>query len=218
MIRTTISTLAMGCVLALGFIGSAASADMPVKQAARNALAAEPASWTGCYLGAHTGYALGHSKIDAMGGGSIASFDEKGWVVGGQFGCDVQAGQFVVVGIGADGTYLANVKDTVSGVQSQFSWMGTVFARAGLLLTNDWLIYGKGGLAFAKTGLGFGPITTDDVRLGFAVGAGTEYRISKNWSWALGYEYVDMGRNTQFIVLSQKSDLHKFVTGVNYRF
>lgn len=214
MFRTIVSTLALALVCA----SSAFAADMPVKQAGRNAMAADPASWSGCYIGAHTGYALGHSKIDAMGGGSLASFDEKGWVVGGQFGCDVQAGSFVVVGIGADGTYLANVKDTVSGVQSQFSWMGTVFARAGLLLSHDWLIYGRGGLAFAKTGLGFGPITTDDVRLGFDVGLGTEYRITKNWSWSLGYDYVDLGRNTQLIVLSQKSDLHKFTTGLNYRF
>jgi outer membrane immunogenic protein len=218
MFRTIVSTLALACAAALGCVSLAGAADMPVKQAARTAYAAEAASWSGCYIGAHTGYALGHSKIDAMGGGSLASFDEKGWIAGGQFGCDVQAGQHVVVGIGADGTYLGGVKDSVSGVQSQFNWMGTVYARAGLLLTNDWLLYGKGGLAFAKTGLSSGGFSTDDVRLGFAIGAGTEYRISRNWSWVLGYEYVDLGRNTQLIVLSQKSDLHKFTTGLNFRF
>lgn len=195
------------------------AADMPSKAAPVNTETAH--TWAGFYIGAQAGYGLGHSKLDMSGVGSLATFDQSGGVFGGRFGYNWQPNEWMVAGLVIDGDYLGNVKDSVSGAASKFSWMSTVRARAGLLLTKNLLVYGTGGLAFAKGSLSLGTkntITTDDVRAGFVVGAGTEYRFNQHWSAFGEWTWADFGRNTQFIVLTERSDIHKFVGGIAYKF
>lgn len=201
------------------------AADMlPTKAAPGAAPPSVAPLWSGFYVGVQAGGGFGHSKLDPLGGGAtLAAFDQSGGIFGARFGYNWQIGEWGVVGIVTTGDYIGNVKDTVSGIASKYSWMGTIGGRAGFLLRKNLLAYGTGGLAFAKGELGI-PVTktltwtTEDLRAGFFVGAGAEYRFDRHWSVFAEWTWADFGRNSQFVVLSERSDLHKIVGGVNAKF
>jgi outer membrane immunogenic protein len=105
----------------------------------------------------------------------------------------------------------------VTGYEAKIDWFGTVRGRLGLLVGDQFLVYGTGGLAygevavsgnanirtffpdipipsFAPTTAGFGASKTN---VGFSVGGGMEGRLSywlpPNWTWKLEYLYLDLG-------------------------
>src|SRR5262249_12065086 len=131
--------------------------------------------------------------------------------------------EFLVVGLVIDGDYLGNVKDSVTGAATKFNWMGTVRGRAGILVSPRLLAYGTGGLAFAKGSLDLVAsktltLTSEDVRLGYIVGAGTEYRFNRNWSVFGEWTWANFDKNAQFAILSERSDIHKLMGGINFKF
>ena len=88
-------------LLALGLSVSAKAADMPVKYVAP----APVFTWTGCYVGAHVGYAWGTSKQEYTGTRAgvpdaflpvgfdlTGNYNTNGVVGGGQGGCNYQTG------------------------------------------------------------------------------------------------------------------------------
>ena len=98
-------------LLALGLSVSAKAADMPVKYVAP----APVFTWTGCYVGAHVGYAWGTSKQEYGGTRSgvpdaflpvgfdlTGNYNTNGVVGGGQGGCNYQTGAWVW-GVEVDG-------------------------------------------------------------------------------------------------------------------
>jgi outer membrane immunogenic protein len=87
-------------------------------------------------------------------------------------------------------------------------WFGTARARAGYLTSSTTLFYATGGLAFGESRYKFNfsqpragaiPAPTDyalsnsQTRVGYAVGAGAETKLDKNWSVKFEYLYVDLG-------------------------
>jgi outer membrane immunogenic protein len=101
------------------------------------------------------------------------------------------------------------------------SWIATIAARLGVTFgqTGNWLLYVKGGGAFADSRFGlrlrddcaavfdavlcnpnnFAFNNNDDTRTGWMIGAGLEYGAWGNWSWKLEYNFMDFGnRNNHF--------------------
>jgi|HubBroStandDraft_6_1064221.scaffolds.fasta_scaffold153901_3 outer membrane immunogenic protein len=92
--------------------------------------------------------------------------------------------------------------------QWDFPWFGTARARAGYLATPTSLLYATGGLAFGEAKYKFNfsqpgaaatsaptsySLSSSDTRVGFAVGAGAETKLDRNWSVKFEYLYVDLG-------------------------
>jgi outer membrane immunogenic protein len=89
-----------------------------------------------------------------------------------------------------------------------FPWFGTARARAGYLVTPSSLLYATGGLAFGESRYKFNfsqpgaaavpaptnyALSDSQTRLGFALGAGAETKVDRNWSVKFEYLYVDLG-------------------------
>ena len=130
---------------------------------------------------------------------------------------------------------------TISGnTNSSLPWFATFRGRAGVLVDPTWLLYGTGGLAVGEVKYGqqlaltiqqIRPVvlaavtaTTPAVfdtqsRIGWTLGAGTEKKLSQNWSAKLEYLYVDLGTKSYF---NSTQDVrfrdHIVRAGVNYAF
>jgi outer membrane immunogenic protein len=94
-------------------------------------------------------------------------------------------------------------------------WIASIAARLGMTFgqTANWLLYIKGGGAFADgrfhirrrddcplewtfcTDNNFNFNNNDDTRTGWMIGAGVEYGAWGNWSWKLEYNFMDFGNN-----------------------
>ena len=127
--------------------------------------AAPGTNWTGAYIGAQGGYGWGQTQWpDVFGvvapGGSLPRFDNSGWLAGGTVGVNAQSGRFV---FGVEGEILATgIKGNLSGTidagaavfnttfTSKIDWLALATARAGFVVGDKWMLYGKGGLAIAE--------------------------------------------------------------------
>lgn len=179
-----------------------------------------------------------------------------GWLGGAQIGYNYQFGQ-LVAGFEADFDW-TNLKgsdgQTLTAAPLGFpaalvvkatrgsDWIGTARLRLGTtLLSPSVLIYATGGVAWAEVHgtttatLTFGPAAftaTDSYskkKVGWTVGGGLEYALTKNWSAKAEYLYVDLGDHdgTMAVVVAgapinfavhQKLDEHLVRAGFNYRF
>jgi outer membrane immunogenic protein len=237
-------------LLTVMLAGSAYAADllpagMPVKAPA---YAAPPEfSWTGCYVGGNFGMAAGHDRwadtqpdgnIDGDSLGRTAHTDLSGGVAGGQLGCDYQFGAGLV---GIAGSM--NWSDLDGAVQDQFNipwnlkdqvdWYGSVTGRIGAVIDNA-LIYAKGGAAFAhnnfaieNSGVNLG--TPSDVRTGWALGVGFEWRFTPHWSAVLEGDYYGFPSKVETLndvpgfinlptTITIQPSFETVTFGVNYRF
>jgi outer membrane immunogenic protein len=174
-------------------------------------------SWTGCYVGSHSGLAAGHTKwtdalplgtIDATMTGQTANTDMSGAIFGAQVGCDYQFfGKFV---IGVDASVSAS---TVTGTNmdqfnstwtllTQNDWIGSVSGRIGAGV-DRLLIYTKAGVAWAHNNfeidntaiLDGRPSTT---RIGWIIGSGIEFSLAPCWSVFVEADYYKFGDSNVF--------------------
>jgi outer membrane immunogenic protein len=211
----------------------------------------------------------GHNCFSGDGFGLVCFDDNNGrgrndgnFIGGGQVGFNYQVGQYVW---GVEGQISAVAHDnndddcgsftwgTVHGhmfrCRDRGDWIATIAARLGVTFgqTGNWLLYVKGGGAFADARFGmrlrddcswtfcgsnnFNFNDNDNTRTGWMVGAGIEYGAWGNWSWKLEYNFMDFGhRNFHFedamtsceCTLIHDSDrdlrLHVVKFGLNYRF
>ena len=107
------------------------------------------------------------------------------------------------------------------------NWVSTLTGRAGLAF-DRWLVYGKGGVAWAheKYDTNFytfpGTASLSETRIGWTVGAGVEYAFAPNWSTKLEYNYMDFGtRNVSFAPFRTTEidqQIHAVKLGINYKF
>jgi outer membrane immunogenic protein len=214
--------LASASAIALGF-----SAASPVH-------AAPPApafSWTGFYLGANLGGATGGSNpslianitadpFDNFSTAGVPTLDVKGFVGGGQFGYNIQAGNYLY-GFEADFTGMdvhgnTSVSPFFTGKvsnnfdwSSRYSWLSTIRARGGILIAPNWLVYGTGGLAItsvhdnvtctsSSTGCGdITPFSPQNLQwsqtstlVGWTAGGGIEATFLQNWIFGLKVLYA----------------------------
>ena len=188
-------------------------------------------SWYGFYIGGNAGYAWGRNAIefgpDAFYGplllaagipGNLAA-NPKGFVGGITYGSNYQFDR-LVLGINSDFDW-SNIKasqtlaGTVLGVpftangSHEVKWFSTTRARAGFLLSDNWLLYGTGGIATARIdastnntlnvpgaclviagGCPLGSVS--QTKWGWAAGAGIEYATGP-WQFRLEYLHYDLG-------------------------
>jgi outer membrane immunogenic protein len=154
--------------------------------------------------------------------------NDGNFIAGGQIGFNYQVGQWVW---GVEGQISAVLNDNDDDACGFFTWEGgrdhlfrcrnrgdwvaTLALRLGVTFgqTGNWLLYLKGGAAFADAGFDIRlrddcPLTltlcnrdnfrfnnNDDTRTGWMIGVGLEYGAWGNWSWKLEYNFMDFGNN-----------------------
>ncbi|MGJ4970348.1 MULTISPECIES: outer membrane protein [unclassified Bradyrhizobium] len=160
-------------------------------------------------------------------------------VIGGlQLGCDYQMDRFVV-GIQAMADIgIINASSPLGPaltMNTRTSNLYTATVRAGYLVTPEILAYVRGGAAWTRTNVSVVNTATGQSasvafnRSGWTVGAGVEWMFARNWSAFAEYDYADFGTVTGTLpgaaaitggpnVVSQKTQLHTAMVGVNYRF
>ena len=93
-------------------------------------------------------------------------------------------------------------------VSNKLDYLGTFRGRVGVLVSNPFLLYVTGGLAYGETELGDSSVcpTCGPVRnlatlnrptdVGWTAGFGGEWMFAPHWSVKAEYLYYDLGRNT----------------------
>lgn len=216
------------------------------------ALAAPPAApmfyWTGCYIGGNIGGGWGRKAFtdealtpnDTPPSTPVA--DIRGWLAGGQLGCDNQFATNWVFGIEGAGSW-ANIKGSSDPFfhgkavfDAQTKWIASTTARLGYA-QDRWLIYVKGGAAWAGDkyqvpGSFIVPFffRGSETRPGWTVGGGIEWALWQNWSAKLEYAYYDFGTRSLTIFDTSGSfgpgsetanitqRIQTVTFGINYRF
>lgn len=236
--KTLFAGISLAALLA---VGAASAADLPRRMPAPEVIPAF--SWTGFYVGTHTGVAVGKTTTsnNAPYGGFDAgiplSYDMHPVNIfgGGQFGYNWQYGVYVF-GAEADIGYLG-IRDTIRPapddyVSVKYGWYGTVTGRLGLAY-DRLLSYVKGGAAVASITNSAGDMTAAGVivasdfseskktKWGWTVGAGFELAFAPSWSLKSEYMYMDFGKysstNLDGDSFEHKNQVHSFKVGLNYR-
>jgi len=169
-------------------------------------------SWTGCYIGTHSGLAAGHATwrdsvpngaIDATFSGQTANTDMSGAIYGAQLGCDYQFNGNWVIGIDGSvsrstltGTNMDQFNNTWS-LRGKADWFGAVTGRVGVAVDRV-LVYSRGGIAFANhkleiqnTGIFDG--TPSATRTGWMIGSGIEMSFAPCWTVFVEADYYSFG-------------------------
>jgi len=210
----------MTTVAATALAGSAYAADLPSRRAPPPAyIPPVPIfTWTGFYIGANAGGAfrtnnnLYNNTLFFGGAAPVFGFNNGSnngrFIGGGQAGVNYQVGQFVF-GVEGDGQALVGGRPTFPGGVGggSTSFLGTVRGRGGLAF-DRLIVYGTGGVAFGNSNLPTTAVATvagipgffttangNNMRVGYAVGAGLEYAFAPNWSVKAEYLFTDLGRN-----------------------
>jgi outer membrane immunogenic protein len=142
-------------VLAFASPAFAADLPIPVKAPPPPAPALLP-SWTGCSFGANAGGILAHTTFQRTGkangtplNDNFGSQSPASGAVGGQLGCDYQAGNWVLGAQGLmDATFLKGT-NTITAIptatiRDKSPWFATATGRIGYTVVPSVLLYGKG--------------------------------------------------------------------------
>jgi outer membrane immunogenic protein len=222
--------------LATALLSSTAlAADLPTKKEAPVFVPPPPVvSWTGFYIGVNGGfggdefrYPFSVSYVDTATPANdstingSAHINSSGFLGGVQAGYNWQFATSWVAGVEADidatwikGQVGLNAAANIAGTPitagasagSEQPYLGTVRGRLGYLVTDRFLVFGTGGLAYGDVkssasagatvgGTTYGPysISKTTTQVGWTLGAGAEYMISKNWTFKTEYLYTDLG-------------------------
>ena len=225
--RGLIALLALTGVATVSGAASAADIARPIYKAPPAGVLPVAYDWTGFYVGGHVGYGWADkSWADSVGLFDI-SHQANGFLGGAQAGFNYQIGMFVL-GIEGDWSW-SNMSGNSNVLGATFNtdvnWTATLAGRAGLAF-DRWLVYGKGGVAWANDhySTNFYPLSTDitDTRVGWVVGAGVEYAFAPQWTAKIEYNYMDFGSERVSFApgfatdIDQKVQTVKF--GINYKF
>jgi outer membrane immunogenic protein len=170
--------------------------------------------WGGLYVGGHVGGVWSGAGVSGSVPSSIVpsgtSIDDSigaaGLGVGGHLGYNIQMGQ-VVAGFELDADW-TNAEGTANAgalgqVHFANSWLSSARARLGWAFDN-WLIYATGGLAVTNADLGYATTSfqgfglsgaTNNMLVGYALGAGVEVKLSNDFSARL--EAIHYGFGSQ---------------------
>jgi outer membrane immunogenic protein len=227
--------LATTGVIALAMSMQAANAaDLPRKAPPAPVVAPIPYyNWTGFYIGGMVGGAWSSIDVDFL---PLFPFSvgrtSSGWLLGGQTGFNWQVGQWVF-GIEGDIGWTnsdnsAFVLGTPAIVRTELDWVATLTGRIGYAW-DRWMLYGKGGVAWANTNFGTNFFTfpfmteSDKTRTGWVLGVGLEYAFWNNWTAKLEYNYMDFGSNDFPVGLAPfvshvDANVQTVKFGINYKF
>ncbi len=194
-----------------GLIGLTAASALAVSANAADMYAAggykdyAPAAvWAGFYAGANLGYGWGTSgqlACDGAGacGDPFGGVSPAGWLGGGQIGYNFQgAGSPLVFGVETDieaSTILGGGSDSY---KSRLQALGTVRGRAGYAMDRA-LVYFTGGLAYGSVdneAVGATYVNNPNtIATGYVLGGGLEYKVKRDLSLKVEYQYVNLGKN-----------------------
>ena len=232
-----------GLVIGLGAASIASAADMPLKA---KPLAGPGYNWTGCYVGGDVGGAW--SRMDTsrfsqdttgLDPANYGREDDKGFMGGGQAGCDFQTTNLV---FGIQGTFdFGSVKGshalTDFPTQSETNNLKAVYTatgRMGYLYTPSFLGYVKTGMAWMENrnqvflpGGGLRESASFNLP-GMTAGLGFEWMFLPNWSAFAEYNYmwIEDTSGQHFTAapgllgetLNVKQTVQTVRVGVNYKF
>jgi opacity protein-like surface antigen len=204
-------------------------------------------NWTGFYIGGHFGALNGSTRWN-FANGTTTNPRFAGALAGGQIGYDWQTGKWVFGVEGMMGwTNAKGGRACPNGLlftcQTDQNWYGTATARVGYALWDRAIVYIKGGAAFAEEEASFRCNTdsqplfrvalagcpggsTTSTKVGWTIGYGTEFALSRNWTVKGESSYFDLGRKAYAIPQPGGAAIpvdirsHGFVStiGLNYRF
>ncbi len=226
------------CVLTSSLLGIPAiayAADMPVK--APPAPEPPPFSWTGLYIGGEVGGVWSHGSLyDSLGFVNVST-SHDGFIGGGDVGFNYQFNSFVLgVETNFDWTSLSATGPgvVVPGVgtlqaSANTKWITTLAGRFGWAY-NQWLFYGKAGVAWVGNTATITNLTTgasisgSNTRTGGLLGVGAEWAFDPHWSAKLEYNYINVN-NWSFsgpLIPADTWTAHRnietLMVGINYRF
>jgi outer membrane immunogenic protein len=206
--------LAIGFLLATG--SQAFAADVPGRTYQK--AEAIPFTWSGLYVGAAGGYGTSNTN----------GIDFKGVTAGGAVGFNAQwdmivAGMEVSMNwsdIGQKESYLG-----LASAESRINAFGTVHGRLGVAI-DQVLVYGLAGFAFATNTIHINVLGNREHssanHVGYVVGGGAEFAMTRNWTIKGEYQYASYGSKTYFADIvppgleSGKVDVSTFKVGINY--
>eukprot|EP00913_Durusdinium_trenchii_P021371 g20084.t1 len=142
-------------------------------------------TWSGPYIGVHTGYGWGDGEIEGVG-----SDDFDGWRLGGFVGYNWQFSNGFVAGIEGDVNYDWNDNDYGGGVEAESGFSGSVRGRVGYAFDRA-LLYAAGGWTATNVSLDTPAGDDDDTLHGWTIGAGVDYAFTDNMFGRLEYRYND---------------------------
>ncbi|RTL48630.1 MAG: porin family protein [Bradyrhizobiaceae bacterium] len=167
-------------------------------------------NWTGFYAGGSIGFGTAQNTYEDLddwynGYGARYTHAKVGAVFGGQLGYNFQSGHWVY-GVETDMHYntakLTAVVNTCNsecaGVNTNANWMGSVRGRIGWAQDKT-LFYVTGGLAYGNPDSKWyensnpNEFNRTGWRVGYAVGGGVEYALSRQWSLRGEAIYYDLG-------------------------
>ena len=213
----------------------AAIATLPAK-------ADDPSRRNGFYFGGHVGYMLGNAKAtlaDPIGAASAGGATPYGTPIGGaQMVYQYFLPSRVMLGVEADVSF-ADAQDLSQTLSYRATGTGTATENIEYLASlrgrlgydfGGWTPFITGGIAWASTRFSRIDLTTgnedanpSNIRLGYVLGAGIDYQLTRSWSARAEYLYTRLGLDG-FIFgsaparLDSQYDLHRFRIGLNYHF
>ena len=215
-LRTRVRRLEGGKAAASDPLSAMASAQKPVY--AKAPTAPPPVrrfNWTGVYIGAHTGHALG--DIDTPSGAfDFTPRDFNGWFGGGRIGANYQFANDWVAGVVADvsAADISTQQDRVDGVDFfRLQALATLRGRIGYAWDRH-LLYATGGLAWGQMrfdhdrlfgGNAFANSITLEATerrnaLGYAAGFGAETALLDDFTFNVEYLWTALARQTYTFV------------------
>lgn len=215
----------------LSVLGANAWADGMVQHAAPAPCCEAP--FAGAYFGAGLGYGQQRNEItnETVGspssGATVGRDNEGGVTFGGYAGYNFQhcCSPFVY-GVETDINFLntsptafdvetGGVAVETTSLRSRMDWFGTLRARAGVVVHDNWLLYGTAGLAYGEVDHrfndncvdcsdpnapvgGFGPFaqSNKDTKVGWTAGGGFEFLHDTHWLLRTEALFVDLGSET----------------------
>jgi outer membrane immunogenic protein len=96
---------------------------------------------------------------------------------------------------------------TVGTAYENINWYGTVRPRLGYTVQPNVLIYATGGLAYGDVSYSanaYGPLngypaSVSTTKVGWALGGGVEYAVSRCWTIKAEYLYMDLGSESAIV-------------------
>jgi len=207
-------------------------------------IAPAPYNWAGFRIGALVGTASGNTSWNAPAFGTQAFPRFAGILGGGQVGYDYQFSGKWVAGVIADftGTNAHGARTCPNGFfftcEASADWLASGMIRVGYAYWDRILIYGKGGVAAGRIGIqttcntGSNPTlfialsgcpaqSAARSSVGWTVGFGSEFALTKNWSVTADTKYFNLGKESYTVdgtLINVKRDGWISTIGLNYRF
>jgi high affinity Mn2+ porin len=197
---------------------------------------------SGFYVGGHVGYVFGNANAtlaDPLGVSSAGGVSLYGTTFGGiQAGYEHYFPSRLMLGIEVDGSFfdqldnarVLSYRATATGTASEeLEYEASLRGRIGYDL-GGWTPFVTGGIAWLSTRYSRVDLTTgnedanpSNIRLGYILGGGVDYRVDSRWSARAEYLYTNFGLGG-FAFTSAPArydsqyDQHQFRLGLNYKF